>query len=78
MAPTPNPFWQEVRAQALAGILVAVSVGVCGGIGYLIHRVPRQLDQVLENQQTFRTEMDSVQREVRDQGNRLIRLEATR
>ena len=76
MAPSPNPFWQEVRAQATAGVLIVVVTGICGGVAYLIHTVPRQLDQVLDNQQTFRGRLDQVERQVDDQGDRIIRLEA--
>lgn len=78
MAPTPNPFWQEVRAQATAGALIVVITAICGGLGYLIHTVPRQLDQVLDNQTTFRGRLDSVERKVETQQERLIRLEAER
>lgn len=76
MAPTPNPFWQEVRAQATAGALIVTITAICGGIGYLIHTVPRQLDQVLDNQTQFKGRLDTVERRVQDQGERLIRLEA--
>lgn len=78
MAQSPNPFWAEVKAQALAGIIVAGAIGVTGGIGYLIHRVPRQLDQVLENQQLFRGRLDTVERQVDEVTGRVIRLEASR
>lgn len=76
MAPSPNPFWAEVKAQATAGILVAVTIGVCGGIGYLIHTVPRQLDQVLSNQTEFKDRLGNVERKVDSQDDRLVRLEA--
>lgn len=76
MAPTPNAFWQEVRAQATAGALIVTITAICGGIGYLIHTVPRQLDQVLDNQTQFKGRLDTVERRVQDQGERLIRLEA--
>lgn len=76
MAPTPNPFWQEVRAQATAGALIVTITAICGGIGYLIHTVPRQLDQVLDNQTQFKGRLDTVERKVESQGERLIRLEA--
>ena len=40
-------FWQEAFAQAVGGLIIA---GL-GGVGYLCWSVPRQLDQVLQNQQ---------------------------
>lgn len=78
VAQTPNPFWSEVKAQALAGMMVAGAVGVCGGLGYLIHTVPRQLEQILNNQMEFKGRLESVERKVDDQDNRLIRLESNR
>lgn len=78
MAPTPNPFWAEVKAQALAGVMVAGAVGICGGLGFLIHTVPRQLEQILSNQVEFKGRLEKVERQVDDQDNRLIRLETTR
>lgn len=78
MAQTPNPFWAEVKAQALAGVMVAGAIAICGGLGYLIHRVPRQLDQVLENQKTFQGRLDTVERQADELTGRVIRLEATR
>jgi hypothetical protein len=76
MAPTPNPFWAEVKAQAVAGSLVVVATATLAGLGFLIHTVPRQLDQVLDNQQIFRGRLDTVERKVENQGERIIRLEA--
>lgn len=76
MAPTPNPFWAEVRAQATAGVFIVVITAICGGIGYLIHTVPRQLDQVLDNQQMIKSRVDIIERRVDDVIPRVIRLEA--
>lgn len=76
MAPTPNPFWQEVKAQATAGTLVVVTGAILGGIVYLIDIVPTQLNQVLDNQQVFRGRLEDVEKKVDNQGDRLIRLEA--
>lgn len=78
MAQSPNPFWQEVRAQALAGVMVAGAVGIFGGLGFLIHTVPKQLDQILANQGEFKGRLEKVERQVDDQGDRIIRLEAGR
>jgi hypothetical protein len=76
MAPTPNPFWAEVKAQAVAGSLVVVATATLGGIAFLIHTVPRQLDQVLDNQVMFKGRLDTVERKVENQGERIIRLES--
>lgn len=76
MAPSPNPFWKEVKAQATAGALLVAITAICGGLGYLIHTVPRQLDQVLDNQQTFKGRLDTVERKVENQSERIIRLES--
>lgn len=73
---SPNPFWQEVRAQAVAGTLVVVAAATLGGIVYLVHRVPRQLDQVLDNQLQFKGRLEKVEQKVDSQDDRLIRLEA--
>ena len=76
MAPSPNPFWAEVRAQATAGTLVVVTGAILGGIVYLIHTVPTQLNQVLSNQVEFKQRVDVLERNDRAQDNRLIRLES--
>lgn len=76
MAQTPNAFWQEVKAQVTAGTLVVVTGAILGGIVYLIHTVPTQLNQVLDNQQVFRGRLEDVEKKVDNQGDRLIRLEA--
>jgi hypothetical protein len=77
MAPSPPPgLWREVKAQAIAGILVVVGASTLGGIGYLIHRVPSQLDRVIENQTQFRGRLEVMERTVDQQGDRIIRLEA--
>jgi hypothetical protein len=76
MAPPPiSPFWREVKAQAIAGILVVVGASTLGGIAYLIHRVPTQLDRVIENQSQFKGRLDTLEREVDQHGERIIRLE---
>lgn len=73
---TPSPlFWREVRAQAIAGTMVVVAASVLGGIGYLIHRVPAQLDRVLENQTLFRGRLEKLETEVDRHSERIIRLE---
>lgn len=80
MAPTPNLFWREVKAQTIAGTLVVVAASTLGGIAYLIHRVPSQLDRVLENQTQFGKRLDKQEAELdnveRDYGPRIVRLEA--
>ena len=76
MAPIPNTFWREVKAQAIAGTLVIVTGSILAGIVYLIHTVPTQLNQVLTNQQTFGGRLETVEKKVEDQGDRIIRLEA--
>lgn len=78
MAQTPNPFWQEVKAQATAGTLVVVTSLILGGIVYLIHTVPTQLNLVLDNQQVFKGRLEDVEKRVDSQGDRIIRLEADR
>lgn len=78
MAPTPIPLWREIKAQAIAGTLVVVAASTLGGIGYLIHRVPTQLDRVIENQTQFRGRLERIEREVDNHGDRIIRLEATK
>jgi hypothetical protein len=79
MAPSPpSPFWREVKAQAVAGTLVILGAGVFGGIVYLVHTVPRQLDEVLSNQQQFKGRLETVERKVDDQGDRIIKLESER
>lgn len=76
MAPTPAPFWREVKAQAIAGTLVVVAASTLGGIAYLIHRVPSQLDRVIENQTQFRGRLEVMERTVDQHGDRIVRLEA--
>lgn len=76
MAPSPVPLWREVKAQAIAGTLVVVAASTLGGIGYLIHRVPSQLDRVIENQTQFKGRLDILEREVDGHGDRIIRLES--
>jgi hypothetical protein len=76
MAPSPAPFWREVRAQAIAGTLVVVAASTLGGIAYLIHRVPSQLDRVIENQTQFRGRLEVMERTVDQHGDRIVRLEA--
>jgi hypothetical protein len=76
MAATPPPtLWREVRAQVIAGTLVIVAASTLGGIGYLIHRVPSQLDRVIENQTMFRGRLEVLEREVDGHGDRIVRLE---
>lgn len=75
-------FWHEVKAQALAGAAVVLITATVGGIGYLIHTVPRQLTQVLENQQEIKTDLEANRRDTLENSKklgehdgRLIRLE---
>lgn len=75
-------FWQEVKAQALAGGAVVVITATVGGIAYLIHTVPRQLTQVLEKQQEIKTDLEVNRRDtlenakkIGEHDGRLIRLE---
>lgn len=78
MAPNSNPFWREVRAQATAGTVVVLIGSIFAGIVYLVHTVPRQLDQVIDNQLQFRGRLEKVEQKVDDQDSRLIRLESRR
>jgi hypothetical protein len=73
---TPSPFWSEVKAQAAAGTVVIIIGSILAGIVYLIHTVPRQLDEVLDNQAQSKGRIDVLERKVDNQGERLIRLEA--
>lgn len=75
-------FWQEVKAQALAGAAVVLITATVGGIAYLIHTVPRQLTQVLESQQEIKTDLEANRRDtlenakkIGEHDGRLIRLE---
>jgi hypothetical protein len=80
MAPAPpqSPLWREVKAQAIAGTFVVVAASTLAGIGYLIHRVPTQLDRVIENQTQFRGRLEVMERVVDQHGDRIVRLEATK
>lgn len=73
---TASPFWSEVKAQAAAGTVVIIIGSILAGIVYLIHTVPRQLDEVLDNQAQSKGRIDVLERKVDNQGERLIRLEA--
>lgn len=73
---TTSPFWNEVKAQAAAGTLVIIIGSILAGIVYLIYTVPRQLDEVLDNQAQSKGRIDVLERKVDNQGERLIRLEA--
>jgi len=73
---TTSPFWSEVKAQAAAGTVVIIIGSILAGIVYLIHTVPRQLDEVLDNQAQSKGRIDVLERKVDNQGERLIRLEA--
>ena len=73
---TTSPFWNEVKAQAAAGTVVIIIGSILAGIVYLIHTVPRQLDEVLDNQAQSKGRIDVLERKVDNQGERLIRLEA--
>ncbi len=75
MAQAPT-IWREVRAQVIAGTLVVVAASTLGGIAYLIHRVPTQLDRVIENQTQFRGRLEVMERNVDQHGDRFIRLES--
>jgi len=75
-------FWQEVKAQALAGAAVVLITATVGGIGYLIHTVPRQLTKVLEKQEEIKTDLEANRRDtlenakkISEHDGRLIRLE---
>ena len=76
MTPSQPGFWAEVRAQALAGTAVITAAGIFGGVVYLTHTVPRQLDKVLENQTMFRSRLDDLERKVDVHSEKIIRLEA--
>jgi len=72
---TTSPFWSEVKAQAAAGTVVIIIGSILAGIVYLIHTVPRQLDEVLDNQAQSKGRIDVLERKVDNQSERLIRLE---
>ena len=76
MAPLPSPFWQEVKAQAIAGTLVVTISAIFGGIVYLVHTVPSKLDEVISNQTQFKGRIDVLEKEVDQHSERLIKLEA--
>jgi len=78
MAPTPSPFWQEVKAQAVSGTLVVVVTAIFGGIVYLVHTVPNKLDEVLSNQTQFKGRIEKLETEVDEHSDRLVRLESLR
>lgn len=78
MAPSPSPFWQEVKAQATAGTLVVAISAIFGGIVYLVHTVPGKLDEVINNQTQFKGRIDVLEREVDQHSERLIKLETRR
>jgi polyhydroxyalkanoate synthesis regulator phasin len=46
-----------------------------GGIGYLIHTVPRKLDEVLSNQERFTQRMIVMEQRVEDLRTRVLKLE---
>lgn len=68
-------FWREVRQQAVAGLVVAGAIAICGGIIYLVYTVPSQLDQVLRNQSDFKETIQRHQQELADHDRRIIKLE---
>lgn len=76
MAPSPSPFWREVKAQAIAGTLVVVVTAIFGGIVYLVHTVPSKLDEVISNQTQFKGRIDKLESEVDQHSERLVRLES--
>jgi hypothetical protein len=70
-------FWSGVKQQSLAGISVITVASAVGGIGYLIHTVPRKLDEVLINQERFTQRMIVMEQRVEDLRHRVLRLELT-
>jgi hypothetical protein len=68
-------FWGGVKQQALAGISVITVASAVGGIGYLIHTVPRKLDEVLMNQERFAQRMIVMEQRVEDLRTRVLKLE---
>lgn len=68
-------FWGTVKQEAVAGLIVAGSVAVCGGIIYLVYTVPSQLDQVLRNQSDFKATIEQHNEQLADHDRRIIKLE---
>lgn len=72
-------FWQEALSQAVGGLIIAA----VGGVGYLCWSVPKQLDQVLENQRQMverftqvEARMGKVEQDVNGLQIRVVKLEA--
>jgi len=68
-------FWGQVKQEAIAGLIVAASVAVCGGIIYLVYTVPSQLDQVLRNQSDFKETIQRHNEQLAEHDRRIIKLE---
>lgn len=85
MAQSPGINWREIKEQAIAGTFVVLVTSIFGGIVFLIHKVPNQLDDVLKNQVRFREtqvefkeELKSLKSKVDVHGEKIIRLEAAK
>ena len=60
-------FWGQVWIHAAAGLILAAA----GGVGYLSYSVPRQLDQVLENQANMLSRFGNLEHRVDVQDQKL-------
>ena len=76
-------FWQQALSQAAGGLILAAVAGV----GFLVYSVPRQLDQVLTNQQNnqkiwterfgaIEGRVNKAEQRIDGLDNRMIRIEA--
>lgn len=68
-------FWTGVKKEALAGIAVLAFGSAIAGIAYLIHTVPRKLDEVLGNQAAITQRMKDTEKHVDDLRLRVLKLE---
>lgn len=53
-------FWQQALSQAVGGLIIVA----VGGIGFLCYSLPRQLDQVLQNQRVMADRFGSIESRV--------------
>lgn len=73
MSPTPEE--QELIEKIKANVLSWIAIGAIGGVLYLTYSVPRQLDQVLQNQAAFKVGQDTQEQEIKAMEIRIRRLE---
>lgn len=68
----PDEFWYGVRQHVTSWLVV----GGFLGLAWLGYTLPRQLDHVLRNQEEQKTQLDSLENQVREHAIRLTRIEA--